>query len=107
MVKRVGRFLPSVALPALVAPPVGSAASIEEGYYAAINGIEQRITIRGRGERNPILLFLHGAPGAAQSGTAPLFTPWEETFTTVFSDELLRLLNSHVRPRVMETRWAR
>lgn len=87
MVNRVGRFLALVALLALVAPRSGSAAPIEEGYFATINGMEQWITIRGRDERNPILLFLHGGPGAAQSGTAPLFAPWEETFTVVHWDQ--------------------
>jgi pimeloyl-ACP methyl ester carboxylesterase len=33
------------------------------------------------------LLFLHGGPGAAQSGTAPLFARWEETFTIVQWDQ--------------------
>jgi pimeloyl-ACP methyl ester carboxylesterase len=64
-----------------------TAAPIEEGYFATINGIEQWITIRGRDPRNPILLFLHGGPGAAQSGTAPLFAPWEESFTIVQWDQ--------------------
>jgi pimeloyl-ACP methyl ester carboxylesterase len=86
MVKRVGRFLAAVLL-ALLAPQTGSAAPIEEGYFAPINGVEQWITIRGRDQRNPILLFLHGGPGAAQSGTAPLFAPWEETFTIVQWDQ--------------------
>ena len=27
--------------------------------------------------------------------------------TVFFADELLRLLNTHVRPRVMETKWER
>ena len=86
MVKRAGRFL-VVTLFMLLAPQTGSAAPIEEGYFASINGVEQWITIRGRDLRNPILLFLHGGPGAAQSGTAPLFAPWEETFTVVQWDQ--------------------
>ncbi len=86
MVNRMGRFLLAVLL-ALLAPRTGSAAPIEEGYFATINGIEQWITIRGRDSRNPILLFLHGGPGAAQSGTAPLFAPWEESFTIVQWDQ--------------------
>jgi pimeloyl-ACP methyl ester carboxylesterase len=86
MVNRVGWFL-TVILFALLAPRTGSAAPIEEGYFASINGMEQWITIRGRDSRNPILLFLHGGPGAAQSGTAPLFAPWEETFTIVQWDQ--------------------
>lgn len=86
MVNRGGRFL-VVALLALLAPRTGSAAPIEEGYFTAINGVEQWITIRGRDQRNPILLFLHGGPGAALSGIGPLFARWEETFTVVQWDQ--------------------
>jgi pimeloyl-ACP methyl ester carboxylesterase len=86
MVNSVGRF-PVVVLFALLAPQAASAAPIEQGYFVPINGTEQWITIRGRDSRNPILLFLHGGPGAAQSGTAPLFSPWEETFTIVHWDQ--------------------
>jgi pimeloyl-ACP methyl ester carboxylesterase len=86
MMNGVGRVL-MVVLFALLTPRIGSAAPIEEGYFAPINGLEQWITIRGRDSRNPILLFLHGGPGAAQSGAAPLFAPWEETFTVVQWDQ--------------------
>jgi pimeloyl-ACP methyl ester carboxylesterase len=86
MVNRVGRFLMMVLLASLL-PQTAVAGSIEEGYFATINGLQQWITIRGRDAPNPILLFLHGGPGAAQSGTAPLFAPWEETFTIVHWDQ--------------------
>ncbi|HTZ70584.1 MAG TPA: hypothetical protein VMB71_08040, partial [Acetobacteraceae bacterium] len=37
---------------------------IESLTAIPINGIKQFISVRGRDQRNPILLFLHGGPGS-------------------------------------------
>ena len=61
--------------------------SIDEGLFVPINGEEQWITIRGRDLRNPVLLWLHGGPGIAMSGQAPLFFDWEKDFTIIQWDQ--------------------
>ena len=37
--------------------------------------------------RNPVILFLHGGPGLASSGNAPVFASWERDFTVVQWDQ--------------------
>lgn len=61
--------------------------AIDEGMFVKINGVEQWITIRGRDLHNPVLLWLHGGPGIAMSGQAPLFSDWEKLFTIVHWDQ--------------------
>jgi pimeloyl-ACP methyl ester carboxylesterase len=60
---------------------------IDEGAWLSINGVEQWIAIRGRSKRNPVLLFLHGGPGAGVAGSMPLFEAWTEDFTVVLWDQ--------------------
>ncbi len=49
-----------------------------------IDGSRQWISIRGLNRHNPILLFIHGGPGAAMMGSAWAYqTPWEDYFTVV------------------------
>ena len=52
-----------------------------------INGLDQWITLRGQDRRNPVILFLHGGPGLASSGSAPVFASWERDFTIVQWDQ--------------------
>lgn len=60
---------------------------IDEGLFVDVNGVEQWITVRGCDRRNPVLLWLHGGPGIAMSGQAPLFFAWERYFTIVQWDQ--------------------
>ena len=60
---------------------------IDEGLFVDIDGQPQWITVRGRDRRNPVLLWLHGGPGIAMSGQAPLFFDWERDFTVVQWDQ--------------------
>jgi len=61
---------------------------VEELLPVQINGITQWLSIRGRDRRNPILLFLHGGPGAPEMPAAYTYqNPWEDYFTVVQWDQ--------------------
>jgi pimeloyl-ACP methyl ester carboxylesterase len=60
--------------------------SIDEGLFLPVGGLEQWVTIRGSDAANPAILVLSGA-GAAFSGVAPLFEPWQARFTVVQWDQ--------------------
>lgn len=60
---------------------------IDEGQFVDINGVPQWITVRGSSRHNPVLFWLHGGPGVAMSGQAPLFFEWEKYFTIVQWDQ--------------------
>ncbi|HET6347781.1 MAG TPA: alpha/beta hydrolase [Candidatus Krumholzibacteria bacterium] len=65
-------------------PPGG----IDELKTVEINGIPQWISVRGNDPANPILLFIHGGPGAPMMPLAWTFQrPWEEYFTVVQWDQ--------------------
>ena len=64
----------------------------EGGVYeltsVRIGGIEQWLHIRGKEVNNPVLLFLHGGPGASMIGVSEkLMRGWEEYFTVVNWDQ--------------------
>jgi pimeloyl-ACP methyl ester carboxylesterase len=60
---------------------------IDEGMYVRIGGIDQWIQIRGQDRNNPVLLCLHGGPGATWTPLVTLFLPWEKEFTVVQWDQ--------------------
>jgi proline iminopeptidase len=61
---------------------------IDERGFVTIGGIEQWISIRGEDRNNPVLLILHGGPGAALSSVAfALFRGAEKHFTVVHWDQ--------------------
>ena len=61
---------------------------IDVQQKVAINGTEQWITVRGRSTNNPILLFLHGGPGAPEMPTSWTFeNDWTDYFTVVQWDQ--------------------
>jgi pimeloyl-ACP methyl ester carboxylesterase len=53
-----------------------------------IGGIPQWISVRGSDPRNPILLYLHGGPGAPMMAESWTYQrPWEDFFTVVQWDQ--------------------
>ena len=61
---------------------------IEELRQVGIGGIKQWISVRGNDRRNPILLYLHGGPGAVEMVEAYGYQrPWEDFFTVVQWDQ--------------------
>lgn len=60
--------------------------NIEE--YVSINGIDQYLFHSGTNYDNPVMLFLHGGPGSAESIFAHIFQEkWEDIFTVVHYDQ--------------------
>ena len=60
---------------------------IQEAMFVPAGGIGQWIEIRGEDRRNPVILFLHGGPGASVTALSSLFKPWEKHFTVVMWDQ--------------------
>lgn len=53
-----------------------------------LNGLPQWVTIRGADKANPVLIYVHGGPGAAEMGRAwPYQKAWEDYFTVVQWDQ--------------------
>jgi pimeloyl-ACP methyl ester carboxylesterase len=61
---------------------------VQELQTVRLGGIDQWISIRGADRSNPILLFVHGGPGAPEMGAAWAFQrSWEDYFTIVNWDQ--------------------
>ncbi len=62
--------------------------SISEIVTADINGLKQRIIIRGRDSTNPVLLYLHGGPGDPEFPFVRQFNPGvEDLFVVCYWDQ--------------------
>jgi len=61
---------------------------ISEIQYLTINNTQQYVLIRGENIKNPILLFLHGGPGASETAMLRKFNrDLEKHFTIVYWDQ--------------------
>ena len=61
---------------------------INKSMYVDINGSRQWISIYGQDKDNPVLLYLHGGPGAATSLYDYAFTrKWSDVYTVVTWDQ--------------------
>ncbi|MEA5047960.1 MAG: alpha/beta hydrolase [Eubacteriales bacterium] len=61
---------------------------IDEKRMVLLNGLPQKIHIRGRNENNPVLLFLHGGPGVCNRHTILIdHADLANTFTIVAWDQ--------------------
>ena len=61
---------------------------VQETFTATLGGAKQVINVRGADRANPILIYVHGGPGAAELPFAWAFQrPWEDFFTVVQWDQ--------------------
>lgn len=61
---------------------------VQETFEATLGGARQVINVRGADRANPILIFIHGGPGAVEMPIAWAFQrPWEDFFTVVQWDQ--------------------
>jgi len=66
---------------------IHSSGGIDESRFVKIGGIDQWVQIRGESSANPVLLVLHGGPGASFIPYTRLFREWERHFTVVLWDQ--------------------
>jgi pimeloyl-ACP methyl ester carboxylesterase len=64
----------------------GSDVIVDEGFVE-LGGLAQWISIRGESRANPVLLIVHGGPGAPASIFTPRLRAWERHFTVVQWDQ--------------------
>lgn len=61
---------------------------VQETFEATLGGTKQVVNVRGANRDNPILVFVHGGPGAVEMPFAWAFQrPWEDIFTVVHYDQ--------------------
>lgn len=83
-----GRDRGSSARAAIAASQAISPGGIDQLRTVRLGGIPQWISVRGNDPRNPILLFIHGGPGAPMMPESWTFQrPWEDFFTVVQWDQ--------------------
>jgi pimeloyl-ACP methyl ester carboxylesterase len=88
--RRLMQLMGSLSLGSLAlggALPALAADGIDETGFVKIGGIDQWIAIQGSDRRNPVLLYLHGGPGEAQSPFLKDFVSWQKDFTVVNWDQ--------------------
>jgi pimeloyl-ACP methyl ester carboxylesterase len=61
---------------------------VQETFEVTLGGARQVVNVRGSDRDNPILIFVHGGPGAVEMPFAWAFQrPWEDVFTVVQYDQ--------------------
>lgn len=61
---------------------------VQETFEATLGGARQVVNVRGSDKDNPILVFVHGGPGAVEMPFAWAFQrSWEDVFTVVQYDQ--------------------
>ena len=88
LVTLVGLALGLWSLRPASTPPISSEHAISALEQIELGGIEQTILIRGQDRRNPVLLYLHGGPGAAHLPVARFYSEeLERQFVVVHWDQ--------------------
>ncbi|MCU7827000.1 alpha/beta hydrolase [Kitasatospora sp. DSM 101779] len=62
---------------------ITGAAGIDEAGFVRVGGIDQWVSIRGDDLANPVILEIHGGPGASNLAFLPRTRSWERHFTVV------------------------
>jgi pimeloyl-ACP methyl ester carboxylesterase len=62
-------------------------AGIDEAMFIEVGGTWQWVTIRGRDRANPVVLMIHGGPGASNGAFSVELLPSENEFTIVQWDQ--------------------
>lgn len=75
------RWLRQHALARRLRPSTSQAIQLQQ--FLPIGGIEQWISIRGEDRANPVLLLVHGGPGASNRIFSAQMRAWEKHFTIV------------------------
>jgi len=61
---------------------------VQETFEVTLGGARQVVNVRGADRDNPVLIFVHGGPGAVEMPFAWAFQrPWEDVFTVVQYDQ--------------------
>lgn len=61
---------------------------VDETFEVMLGGARQVVNVRGADRTNPILIYIHGGPGAVEMPFAWTFQrPWEDFFTVVQWDQ--------------------
>jgi pimeloyl-ACP methyl ester carboxylesterase len=60
---------------------------VREAGFVELGGLPQWVSVRGERRDNPILLILHGGPGATYTPLAPRLRAWERHFTVAQWDQ--------------------
>lgn len=61
---------------------------VDETFETTLGGARQVVNVRGADRTNPLLVFIHGGPGAVEMPIAwPFQRPWEDYFTVVQYDQ--------------------
>lgn len=102
--KRLLTLLSALLLPGATTPPpdpyqpgrailagvhrIVTPRGVQETFEATLGGARQVVNVRGADRDNPILVFVHGGPGAVEMPFAWTFQrPWEDFFTVVQYDQ--------------------
>ena len=84
--RRLGKLVVG-SLSCLAVRAIAAPKAIDESGFVRIGGIDQWIAIQGIDRSNPVILYLHGGPGEAQSPFLDQFKQWEHDFTVVNWDQ--------------------
>src|SRR5918994_1752130 len=66
---------------------ISSANGIDESSFLRIGNTRHWLSIRGQDRSKPVVLLIHGGPGASLGAMAPSFVPWERDYVVVQWDQ--------------------